>query len=159
MYTSFLKLVNGHDNGHDTLFDGLNRPLYSNKGYSWNDKCDYIERQHIKNLDHNNTNLTCIQLNIRGLLGKISEIKNVLRELKENDCTVDLFLISETMLGEIKKLLVKLLGYAIISHERTSKKGGGVCIIIKDQLHYKIRNDLDCHMDSVFESIFIELVS
>ena len=106
----FLKLVNGHDSGHDTLFDGLNRPLYSNKGYSWNDKCDYIERHYIKNLEHNSINLTYIQLNIRGLLGKISIIKNLLRELKENNCTVDLLLISETMLDETKKLLVKLPG-------------------------------------------------
>ena len=63
------------------------------------------------------------------------------------------------MLDETKKLSVKLPGYTIISHERTNKKGGGVCIIIKDQLHYKIINDLDYNMDSVFESIFIELVS
>ena len=57
------------------------------------------------------------------------------------------------------KLKVKLPVYTIISHERTSKKGGGVYIIIKYQLHYKIKNDLEYHMDSVFESIFIELVS
>ena len=90
MYTCVFKLVNGHDNGHDTLFDGLHRPLYLNKGYSCNDKCDYIERHDIKNLEHNSTSLTCIQLNIRRLLGKISEINNLLRQLKENDCTVDL---------------------------------------------------------------------
>ena len=126
-------------------------PYSQIKGYSWNDKCDYIERHNIKKLEHNSTNLTCIQLNIRGLLGKISEIKNLLRELKENDCTIDLLLISETMLNETKKLLVKLPGYTIISHKRTSNKGGGVCILIKDQLCYKRRNDLDYYMDSVFE--------
>ena len=63
------------------------------------------------------------------------------------------------MLDETKMPLVNLPGYTITSHEGTSKKGRGVCIIIKDKLHYKIRNDLDYHMDSVFVSIFIELVS
>ena len=70
----FKLLLNGHDTGHDTLFDSLNRPLYSNKGYSRNVKCDYTERHDIKNLEHNSTNLTYIQPNIRGLLGKISEM-------------------------------------------------------------------------------------
>ena len=112
----FLKLVNGCDNGHDTLFDGLNRPLYSNKGYLWNDKCDYIKRNDIKNLEHNSTNLTCIQLNIRALPGKISEMKNLLRKLKKTIAQVDILLISKTMLDETKKLLVKLPGYIIISH-------------------------------------------
>ena len=43
------------------------------------------------------------------------------------------------MLDETKKLLVKLPGYTIISCERTSKKGRDVCIMIKDQLCYKIK--------------------
>ena len=82
-----------------------------------------------------------------------------MRESKEKDCIVDLLLISKTVLDETKKLLVKLPGYTIISCERSSKKGGGVYIITKDQLCYKIRNGFDYDMDSVFESIFIELVN
>ena len=59
-----------------------------------------------------------------------SEIKILLRELKENGCTVDLLLITETVSDETKKLLFKLPGYTIISCERTSRKGRGVCMII-----------------------------
>ena len=59
-----------------TLFDNLGRPLDLNsidRGL-WNDKCDYVESQDIRNFNQTGNNLVVLQLNIRSLLGKHCEL-------------------------------------------------------------------------------------
>lgn len=50
-----------------------------------------------------------------------------------------------------------LLDYNFISNCRTSHRGGGVGIYVKNFLNYKIRDDLTVMDEKIFESIFIEI--
>ena len=62
-----------------------------------NDHCDYIELSLIKELHTQNTDLSIIQLNVRGLLNKQTQIKHLL----SNDnvsLTIDMELLCETWL-------------------------------------------------------------
>ena len=49
-------------------FDSLDESL-------WNDKCDYIDPQNVKNLNPSGLNLVVLQLNIRSILSHITELK------------------------------------------------------------------------------------
>ena len=62
-----------------------------------NDHCDYIELSLIKELHTQNTDLGVMQLNVRGLLNKQSQIKNL---LSDNNVLlpIDVVLLCETWL-------------------------------------------------------------
>ena len=66
-----------------TLFNNLSRPLdLSNIDSSlWSDKCDYIDRSKHVNLNLDNYNLIVLQLNVRSILNKQLEIKQLLLDL------------------------------------------------------------------------------
>ena len=54
----------------------------------------------------------------------------------------DLFALNETRLDStISDGLVKFSGFNIVRNDR-SRKGGGVCIYLRDSINYKIRKDL-----------------
>ena len=86
------------------LFDNLDRPLDFGPTDSslWDDKCDYYEINDVHNLNPNNKNLTILQLNIRGLLGKQSDLSLMLDKLYSNNSLPKILLLSETHLTESK---------------------------------------------------------
>ena len=55
--------------------------------------------------------------------------------------------------------MVNVVGYTHVGNYRSTKKGGGVSILIKDGISYKRRPDLDIFQEGETESIFIEIVS
>ena len=54
--------------------------------------------------------------------------------------------------------MVKILGYTYISNCQKERKGGGVCILIRDGIPCKQRTDLDIFTGET-ESVFIEVLS
>ena len=109
--------------------------------------------------DHNRVpcnidDLTVVQLNIRGIQSKICEFKLLLNQILKTD-QPDIILLCETWL-QPSHPNPHIPGYQMVRKDRTSKKGGGVCILISNQLGYKIRDDLifDCE---TFELVVIEL--
>ena len=54
----------------------------------------------------------------------------------------DLFALNETRLDStISDGLVKIFGFNVVRNDR-SRKGGGVCIYLRDSINHKIRKDL-----------------
>ena len=68
------------------LFDNLNRPIqHAAKSKLWNYKCDYIDLTKTKNLNPLNHNLIVLQINIRGMLTKFSELNALLGKCKKTE--------------------------------------------------------------------------
>ena len=109
--------------------------------------------------DHNSVpcnidDLTVVQLNIRGIQSKICEFKLLLNQILKTD-QPDIVLLCKTWL-QPSLPDPYIPGYKMVRKDRTSKKGGGVCVLISNQLGYKIRDDLtfDCE---THEFVMIEL--
>ena len=141
------------------LFDNLERPLdFSTIDRSlWDDKCDYYKIKDLNNLNPNNKNLTILQLNVRSLLSKQSDLTILLNNLHRNKSLPKLLLLSETHLTESKMQHLNIPNYTILCHNRTEKSGGGVAIAIHNSLRYKEWNDLKELNKENFECIFVEL--
>ena len=89
------------------IYDELERPLNlgSIDESLWNDKCDYIDPNSCTNLNLNDYNLIVLQLNIRSILSKQTELKQLLHTLENKNSRVDIVLLCKTFLnGKTTKL-------------------------------------------------------
>ena len=122
------------------LYDNLMRPLELNTTdrSMWNDKCDYNDVDKCENLNPENYNLVVLQHNIRSLLAHKTELKMLLNTHKSRNSTVDILLLSETFLTKLTESLVNIPGYTLVSKCRNNSKGGGVKILLKDSITYKL---------------------
>ena len=117
------------------------------------DNCDYLEHGEINQLKQNATDLTVLQLNIRGLLGKQELLKQFLLEFNDPP---DILLLCETWLKPNTDYKVNLLGYKCYHTHRKDKIGGGVSILVKEKLRSRHRPDLLIQTD-IFEYQVVEL--
>ena len=142
-----------------TKHDNLNRPIDHNEMDSclWNDRCDYIELDHCTNLNQNNYNLITMQLNIRSILAHQQELSQLLRNLERKGSRVDIVLLCETFLTKKTEKMVDIPGYKLIGNHRPTRKDGGVCILLNENIPYKRRHDLDIFEEGILESVFMEI--
>ena len=98
-----------------------------------------------------NKGLKIAHINIRSLFGKIEEIRFMLQKLN-----FDVLCINETWLNaSINNNIISVDGYDLIRHDRMDgRRGGGVCIYIKNVIQYSDRKDL---IDNNLEALWIEL--
>ena len=123
----------------------------------WNDKCDYIELDHCTNLNQNNYNLITMQLNIRGILAHQQELCQLLRDLERKGSHVDIVLLCETFLTKKTEKMFNIPGYKLIANHRPTRKGGGISILLNENIPYKRRHDLDIFEEGILESVFVEI--
>ena len=113
--------------------------------------CDYIDVEQLKGIRPHKSDLSVLQLNIRGLLNKQGHFKNLM-----TDCATDVALLCETWLKKDTEALVSLDNYKIYSNPRTSRLGGGVAIVLDKTLRSRARPDL--HVKTIhLEHIVVEL--
>ena len=98
--------------------------------------CRYID--HISELVPGDMDLTLLHLNIRSILNKQDELKNL---LSSND--IDICSLNETWLDNTTKNQVQVSRYVLESSECKNKSGGGVGILVGDHLKYKRWLDLE----------------
>ena len=123
--------------------------------YNVNDSCDYVD-----NIDHlatEPTDLSLIQWNTRGLMGKLATIHDLLR-LKDNQRQIDICLLSETWLTDQSQSMVDIPGYQLICKNRENRKGGGVGVLVSKHLKVRERTDLTDATIST-ENCFVEVMS
>ena len=142
MYYSYQIIMCTHRKDAPALFDRLIQPIENLNKNLCNDHCDYVEPEKITCLNEYNKNITMLQLNIRGLYSNKYELSQVLSNLKRQKTEIDIVILSETLLTAIKREHLVVKGYNMVSNERQIKKGGGVAILIRNKLIYKIREDL-----------------
>ena len=143
------------------IYDELERPLNldSINESLWNDKCDYIDPNSCTNLNLNDYNLIVLQLNIRSILSKQTELKQLLHALENKNSRVIIALLYETFLNEKTTKLVNILNYTLISNHRPNRKGGGTCILIRNSITFKLQKDLDHNEQKVIESTYVEITA
>ena len=101
--------------------------------------CDYVDSTPEKN----KSSLRILQLNIRGILSKQHELRDLLITN-----SIDVALICETWLTSSSEDRLLISGYNYLGRVRTGRKGGRVCILVKDYLLYRpIRGLMDVEID------------
>ena len=90
--------------------------------------CEYVDVTPEKN----KSSLRILQLNIRGILSKQHELRDLLITN-----SIDVALICESWLTSRNEDWLLISGYNYLGKVRSGKKGGGVCILIKDYLLYR----------------------
>ena len=132
--------------------DNLNLPVNSlTPEFEMTDSCDCVNVNSTLHCDQNS--LSCVQLNVRGITSKKTEVRYLIDNCLYND-KPDVLLLCETWLTPFSPIL-KIPGYETFQCNRTAKKGGGVAILLADKYRCKI---LDVQFISQeFESIFVKL--
>ena len=82
-------------------------------GGSFKDKCDYINDHELRETDIGKNDISIVQLNIRGLIGKQTDFLNFL--CTSNRRKFDIGIISETWLTKSSVDRVLLPGYEYVS--------------------------------------------
>ena len=133
-------------------------PLEIGNDDSYN-RCDYLDPD--SNADillNNDSDLNIVQLNIRGLIGKQGKLCKEIKG-KNNSNMVHVFILNETWVTKANEHMIHIPHYKFIAKYRTNKKGGGVGLLIHDELQFRARNDIRLDYDSDLEYQFIELKS
>ena len=97
------------------------------------DNCDYVTRV----TDITNNDLVVIQLNIRGLSSKRSELLDLINSTVQHK-DPDLILLSETWLTPYSPTF-KIPGYEFHHLDRQNRKGGGVGILASLKLRCSLK--------------------
>ena len=122
-----------------------------------NPECNYIDNDELPDLLSNKHDLSVIQLNIRGQKNKQAILSRLI-----NDCLgtnkVDLILLCEVWLNDSDLKSINIPGYNFIALPHTNRKGGGIGILVNDQLQYSTRPDLT-DQNANIESCFVEITN
>ena len=114
------------------------------------DSCDYVEHVNIVSKD-----VTVVQLNVRGIASKQDKIKQMIEHCVKGS-KVDVILLCETWLSPFSPS-ISLPGYDFYHIDRSNKRGGGIGILVSNQLKHKHRPDLEV-VNPVLENITIEIL-
>ena len=112
--------------------DNLDRPIETTKYQHELDNCDYSEL--IDPIDASHGDLLVMQLNIRGLFGKLSNLKDLINKVSRGK-RIDIILLCETWQNQ-NSLTPSLSGYNYIYKSRKHKMGGGVGIFVNECIRF-----------------------
>ena len=127
--------------------------LPSFEGNYETDNCTYEDLNN--DIPCDSSDLSIIQLNIRGLTSKLGDLNYILNNSFSTKHP-DIVLLCETWLScRSPKPIIN--GYNVERSDRQHKKGGGVAILISTKCKYRRRKDLEQSNCTSFESCFIEL--
>lgn len=115
-----------------------------------------ISKELISSMQLNNENLNVIHFNAQSIVPRHGSVKlDEIRYLFE-DSGFDVIGICETWLKEyVSNDAIKINGYEICRVDRMWRRGGGVCLYIKEYLRYRIVYELT--NDMICEALFIEI--
>ena len=148
-------------NSRECLVDNLSRPLEfdSINRSLWNDKCDYMDLEDCRNLNPNNYNLIVMQHNICSVLSNQSELTRLTNSLELKHSKVDIILLCKTHMTKNTVGFVNIPNYTHIVDYRTNSKGGGTSILIRNNIPFKKKKDLEIFVEKEAESTYIEVTA
>ena len=113
----------------------------------WNSlpSCDYVSD---KPNELDRSSLQIMQQNIRGLVNKQDDLNKIM-----HDYDIDAALLCETWLNDFSTQRVHLNGYQLINKNRKDRKGGGVCILVKDCLKLRIIPPSGANMEHIIVEV------
>ena len=122
---------------------------------SYVDHCDYLDYSKLTTKHEQHAYLTILQLNVRGVINKRDRLTDLFRDIR-NDHRVDVALLVETWLNKHNAKRFKIPGYQYYGSHRKNKKGGGVGVLISQDLDCRTRKDLSLDVAD-FESLTVEI--
>ena len=132
--------------------DFFNQPVVNKFNCTLIDNCDYLSVDVCITL--NSDDIAVLQLNIRGLQGKIDKLKWLLNNNFRGK-EPDILILCETWMSANSPDIC-LPNYRKFEARRQHKKGGGVCIFVNNRLTFRPRPDLHKN-DSNFEHCVVEI--
>ena len=97
--------------------------------------------------------LSMVHFNCRSIKRNLDNFHSVLASIS---CPFSCIALSETWLANAEE--IQIPGYRFIGNGRQNKRGGGVGCLIKKDMKYKTRKDLDV-FNQCIETVFIEIYS
>jgi hypothetical protein len=121
-------------------------------------KCNYYEIEDLtkNSIGIGDNRLSVMHLNIHSLPAKHQQLEILLTRLDQLNIHMDIIMLCETFLHDNITKLYQISGYKLICRNREMNRRGGVAMYLKDNIKYKLRNDLEIHIDGEFECLFIE---
>ena len=113
--------------------------------------CSYVDV--VKSINSNQKDLRILHHNIRGVSSKTTELKHLIDNIFSNE-TPDIILLCETWLN-VNSPILQIPGYRIETTNRNTKPGGGVAILIADNIQY--RRVPTPHPNDSYETCFIDV--
>ena len=113
--------------------------------------CKYQEIENLEELKPKINDLSIIHLNIRGLLNKQDQLKNLVK-----DTEADVILLCETWLTQIKESQINITTHKLTSKHRSDRIGGGVGILVHKDLRSRARPNLQIDTE-ILEHVVVEL--
>ena len=130
---------------------------YINQMKSKTKNCDYHFESSfnklLKKVKIDNEPFSIIHENIRSTPKNLDKLVNYLMNIELQFSIIGL---TETWLKEHSKDLYNIDGYSPVHNIRESRTGGGVSLYIKENIDYRIREDLTVSND-LMETLFIEI--
>ena len=132
-------------------FDSLNREITTihdslDKFYS----CYYVNGQFCSRI----SDLCIIQLNIRGICSKQSQLKNLIDNCVKNR-SPDIIIINKTWLTPFSPE-IKIPGYEFCHKDCNTKRGGGIALLLSSNIRYKMLDHAKSN-SSTFEHLSVEI--
>ena len=118
-----------------------------------------MDLEDCKNLNLNNYNLVVMQHNIHSVLSNQCDLKNLLNSLSLKNSKVDIILLCETHLSKQTVGFVNIPNYIHVANYRSTHKGGGTSILIRNNIPFKRRQDLETFIEKEFKSTYIEITA
>ena len=122
-------------------------------------KCDYFEPEEFSDVhQHMHSTLSYFHINCRGLLSNWDSFYDLMCQLNNDSFLFDCIGISENY-RTLSDARLSLNGYHdIITRCRDDGPRGGVGLFLKDNINFKIRDDISVFIPHVFESLFVEII-
>ena len=119
--------------------------------------CSYFEPDQFCNHAEKFSGQSYFHLNCRGLSSNWESFRELLCDLHGDQFSFDIIGISEVFNCENDKRL-SIPGYHdVLTRCRHNGHRGGVALFIKENIQYKIREDISVFIPHIFESLFIEI--
>ena len=108
------------------------------------------------NPESNKEKLSIMSLNCQSLNAKIDNLRILIEHLGKKDCIFDCICLQETWLNNenCHQPTLHIEGYNLITQHRRISRHGGLALYIRDNLTYKVNNNLDQSSD-IFESLSV----
>ena len=119
------------------------------------DHCDYLDYSKLTSSNDKRTNLTILQLNVCGVINKRDRLMDLFNDIKKEH-RVDVALLVETWLNKTNAKRFMLPGYRYYGSHRRNKKGGGVGVLVSQDVECRTRKDLSLDVPN-FESLTVEI--
>ena len=100
-----------------------------------------------------------MHINVRSLQDKFDKFKKFLTNFHNENIQFDAILLCETFLSDKNHDLFNIPGYTFIIRHRKHYRQGGICIYIKNNINFIIRDDLSIFIEKSFETLFLEVTS